>query len=60
MKAPETARFSDGDFQTDETPPNGDELSTAAGGRRLRRTHDRRGGQLVSSARTAQRIEPSP
>jgi hypothetical protein len=26
------------------------ELSTAAGGRRLRRTHDRRGGQLVFSA----------
>ena len=53
MKAPETARFSDGDFQTDEKPPNGDELSTAAGGRRLRRTHDRRGGQLVLTACTA-------
>lgn len=30
-------------FQTSEA-----ELSTVAGGRRLRRTHDRRGGQLVS------------
>ena len=31
----------------------GAELSTAAGGRRLRRTHDRRGGQLVFTAHAA-------
>lgn len=31
-------------------PTSSAELSTAAGGRRLRRTHDRCGGQLVSSA----------
>ena len=56
IAAPKAVCFSRSDFQDSAFDvAGGQELSTAAGGRRSLRTHDRRGGQLAFNADLSER-----